>query len=156
MNGMISLMHITENRQKDDTANTPLEHKDKCWEMDGRVKRQIPRLHTYQGKLQRTPCLCLWPTQSSKTSAAQTESAAQRLEGEGGGNKSTELSSELQQKGAFHRNQHKAGAVRKTETAWRTRSVQQRADRQTESSIILLLYLKYTRVYTNRLKWLVC
>lgn len=34
------------------------------------------RLHTYQGKLQRTPCLCLRPTHSSKgRSAAETVSA---------------------------------------------------------------------------------
>ena len=77
-----------------------VEYKDECWEMDGRAKRQIHMLHTYQGKLQRTPCLCLWPTQSSKTRAAQTESAAQRLEREGGGNQSTQLSSEMLQKGA--------------------------------------------------------
>lgn len=46
------------------------------------MRGRIYRLHTYQGKLQRTPCLCLLPTHRSKRSVAETVSAVQRPETE--------------------------------------------------------------------------
>lgn len=63
------------NKKNDDTARSH-------WNTEEGSNREMGRghemgriytLHTYQGKLQRTPCLCLWPTYRSKKKCSRNK-----------------------------------------------------------------------------------
>lgn len=61
-----NIMRTTEKGDKGSRGNTSHDY----WGMDEWMSGGIHRLHTYPGKLHRTPCLSLVSTHKSKTSAA--------------------------------------------------------------------------------------